>query len=160
MRKINQEIKDTAIIEEILSTSIICRIAMTDGNRPYLLPFNYGYKDRCIYIHSALKGKKLDVLRQNNSVCFEIEHKSEIIKDELACKWTTLYRSVVGYGTIEIIEDFNKKIQGLTIIMTQHGASEITDFNPQHVDRMVILKLTISKLTGKQSSNWERLNNK
>ncbi|MCD4795255.1 MAG: pyridoxamine 5'-phosphate oxidase family protein [Bacteroidales bacterium] len=160
MRKTNQEIKDTAIIEEILSTSIICRIAMTDGERPYLLPFNYGYNNNCIYIHSALKGKKLDVLRKNNSVCFEIEHKSEIIKDKLACKWTTLYRSVVGYGTIEIIEDFNEKIHGLTIIMTQHGAPDITDFKPQHVDRMVILKLTVSKLTGKQSSNWERLNNK
>ncbi len=63
MRKINQEIKDLQIIEDILSSSIICRIAMIDGERPYLLPFNYGYKDNCIYIHSALEGKKLDVLR-------------------------------------------------------------------------------------------------
>ena len=155
MRKTNQEIKDPKIIEEILASSIICRIAMTDGDRPYLLPFNYGYKDNCIYIHSALEGKKLDVLRKNNSVCFEIEHKSEIIKGETACKWTTVYRSVVGYGKIDIINDFEEKITGLKIIMAQYGAPNLTDFSAPNVDRMLILKLSISELTAKQSSNWD-----
>ena len=154
MRKTNQEITDLQIIEEILSASIICRIAMTDGERPYLLPFNYGYKDNCIYIHSALEGKKLDVLRLNNSVCFEIEHKPEIIKGETACKWTTVYRSVVGYGTIDILNDFDEKINGLKIIMKQHGAPNLISFNSRHVDRMLILELTISNLSAKQSSNW------
>ncbi len=154
MRKTNQEIKDPKIIEEILASSIICRIAMIDGDRPYLLPFNYGYKDNCIYIHSALKGKKLDVLRKNNSVCFEIEHKSEILKGKTACKWTTVYRSVIGYGKIDILDDFDEKITGLKIIMKQHGAPSLIRFNPSHVDRMLILKLIISNLSAKQSSNW------
>ena len=59
MRKANQEIKDSAIIEQILSGAVICRIAMADGDVPYLLPFNYGYRDRRIYIHSAPSGRKL-----------------------------------------------------------------------------------------------------
>lgn len=157
MRKYNQEIKDPRIIEEILNSSIICRIAMADGEKPYLLPFNYGYRENCIYIHSALEGKKLDVLRLNNSVCFEIDHEVKIIKDDKACKWTTVYRSVVGYGTVEILTDIEEKIEGLKIIMAQHGAPDLTVFEPSNVDRMLILKLKISELTAKQSSNWAKI---
>jgi len=43
MRKANQEIKKREEMEEILKATLICRIAMMDGNRPYIIPFNYGY---------------------------------------------------------------------------------------------------------------------
>jgi nitroimidazol reductase NimA-like FMN-containing flavoprotein (pyridoxamine 5'-phosphate oxidase superfamily) len=158
VRKVNQEITDKGIIEEILSNAQICRIAMLDNDRPYLLPFNYGYRDNCIFVHSAKEGKKIELLRKNNLVCFEIEQMVQIIKHEKACKWSTLYRSVVGYGYVEIIADFERKIQGLQIIMAQHGAPETNDFDRRHVDAVVILKLTIDTITGKQSGNWNRLN--
>lgn len=154
MRKSNQEITDPAIVEEILSKSEICRIAMIDEGMPYLLPFNYGYLDNCIYIHSALSGKKINALRQNNVVCFEIEQFEGIFKHEKACKWTTTYRSVVGYGTVEIITDFEQKVKGLEIIMAQHGDPAIHEFETRQVNNMVILKLSITSITGKQSSNW------
>jgi len=156
MRKANQEIKNTAIVEQILSSAVICRIAMADDDVPYLLPFNFGYRDRCIYIHSAPSGKKIDLLKKNNSVCFEIEHTAKVIPKEKACKWATLYRSVIGYGTVDIITDFKEKQRGLEIIMAQHGAPDQIDFEPKDLKGMVILKLTIDTVTGKQSSNWDR----
>ncbi len=156
MRKANQEIKDPVILEEVLADAQICRMAMMDGDRPYILPFNYGYKDRCIYIHSAPAGKKIDLLRKNPAVCFELEHTVKIIPKERACKWATLYRSVVGYGEVEILTDFNQKKEGLEIIMAQHGAPDKTEFEPKEVGFIVILKLHITSLTGKQSSNWEK----
>ena len=147
---------DERILEEILKGSEICRIAMVDSELPYILPFNYGYEDRCIYIHSAPDGKKIDLLRKNNRVCFEIEHTARIIKDEKACKWSTLYRSVVGYGEIEILTEQDQKRNGLEIIMSHHGAPELIDFGPKQMSQMVILKLIITSITGKQSSNWNR----
>ena len=158
MRKQNQEIKDKKVLEEIVSGAQICRVAMTDGDRPYLIPFNYGYRDGCIYIHSSPEGRKIDLLRQNNLVCFEIEDTVRIIESEKACGWTTLYRSVVGYGTVEIVTGDPGKQQGLEIIMAQHGAPDLVVFEPKHMQRMVILKITISSMTGKQSSNWNREN--
>ena len=156
MRKANQEIKDQGIIEGILSGAEICRIAMIDGDVPYLLPFNYGYRDRCIYIHSAPEGKKIELLKKNPVICFEVEQTARVIPQEKACGWATLYRSVVGYGTVEIISDFESKQQGLEIIMAQHGAPEKRTFEANEVKRMVILKLTITSITGKQSGNWDR----
>jgi uncharacterized protein len=154
MRKVNQEIKDERVLSEILSGGSICRVAMLDGDLPYIVPVNYGYSDGALYIHSAPEGKKIDLLGKDNRVCFEVEHSPEVIKGKRACDWTTRYRSVVGYGTIEILSDKKSKQEGLKAVMAQHGAPELTDFSPKSLDRMVILKLTITSLTGKQSSNW------
>jgi nitroimidazol reductase NimA-like FMN-containing flavoprotein (pyridoxamine 5'-phosphate oxidase superfamily) len=159
MRKKNQEITDNTILEEIIADSEICRVAMIDGEVPYILPFNYGYKDQCIYIHSASEGKKIDLLKKNNKVCFEIEQKAEIVAHEIACKWATTYRSVVGYAEVGIIADFNKKEEGLKIIMAHYGVSGETSFEKIPVDSMVILKLTITEITGKQSKNWDKTHN-
>lgn len=154
MRKSRQEIREQSILDEILSSQLICRLAMVDGGRPYIIPVNYGYRDGCLYIHSAPEGKKIDLLRTNPEVCFEVEDKMEITKGEKACDWSTRYRSVVGYGTAEILSDGESKQKGLELLMAQHGAPELKEFNQKNLDRMVILKLTITSLTGKQSSNW------
>ena len=158
MRKANLEIKDKSILEEILTNSRICRLGMIDNGLPYVLPFNFGYSENCIYIHSAPEGKKIYLLKENPMVCFEVEQQADIIEDEVACKWSTLYRSVVGYGNVEIVTDFEEKLNGLEIIMKQHGATGKLDFEIKEVDFIVILKLSITTMTGKQSNNWNRWN--
>lgn len=154
MRKANQEIINQEELEEILKATLICRIAMMDGNRPYIIPFNYGYKSGSLFIHSAPVGKKINLLGQSPEVCFEVEDCMEITKGEKACDWSTRYRSIVGYGSIEILTNESSKQEGLEVIMAQHGAPELNEFNPKNMKRMVILKLTISSMTGKKSSNW------
>ena len=159
MRKINQEITDKSILEEILIRSMICRIAMIDNGLPYILPFNYGYENNNIYIHCAPIGKKIDLLTKNPQVCFEIDQKADIVKNEKVCKWVTTYRSIVGYGNIEILADFAQKQRGLEIIMAHNGAADSIDFETKEVESVVILKLKIDNLTGKQSSNWDKVHN-
>jgi len=155
MRKAKQEIKDKAVLEEILSGAEICRLSMIDGELPYLVPVNYGYHEGHIYIHSAPKGKKIDLLKQNKLVCFEVEDEAEIVKGPEACDWTTRYRSVLGYATVEILSDEQSKQEGLEVIMNQHGAPELVRFDMKNMKRMVILKLKITSMSGKQSSNWD-----
>lgn len=157
MRKANQEITDKSILEEILSSSKICRLAMTDNGLPYILPFNFGFLENCIYIHSAPAGKKIDLLQKNPLVCFEVEQQADIVEDDFVCKWSTLYRSVVGYGKVEIVTGFEEKKRGLEIIMTQHGYKGKMEFETKEVEFIVILKLKIESMTGKQSSNWNKL---
>lgn len=157
MRKTNQEIKDKSVLDEILTNSKICRLGMIDNGLPYVLPFNFGYHENCIYIHSAPEGKKIDILKKNPLVCFEVEQQADIVEDEIACKWSTLYRSVVGYGNVQLVTEFEAKKRGLEIIMTQHGYKGKMEFETKEVEFIVILKLQIESMTGKQSSNWNRL---
>lgn len=156
MRKARQEIGDKRVLEEILRGAVICRMAMLDGDMPYILPFNYGYRDGCLYIHSAPEGRKIELLGKNNRICFEVEDVPEIIKGERACDWTTRYRSVVGYGEVEILSNKEARQHGLEVIMAQHGAPELVEFSSKNLDRMVILKVTITSMSGKKSSNWDR----
>lgn len=157
MRKKNQEITDPVILEEVLKESEICRLAMMDGDRPYILPFNYGYAKQCIYIHCAPVGKKIDLLQKNPEVCFEIEHTAELIQDDKACKWSELYRSVIGYGRVEMVTDFVEKVAGLEVIMHSNGAQGPQEFEDKHVDACIILKVHITEISGKQSSNWNKM---
>ncbi len=156
MRKANQEITDPKVKEGILAQSNICRIAMNDAEAPYILPFNYGYRDNCLYIHSAAEGKKIDLIKNNSKVCFEIEDEAEIVKHEKACNWATTYKSIVGYGKMSIINDYDEKCQALEIIMKQHGSTAHNHFEEKQVNAVVILKLTITHVTGKQSGNLSR----
>jgi nitroimidazol reductase NimA-like FMN-containing flavoprotein (pyridoxamine 5'-phosphate oxidase superfamily) len=130
---------------------------MIDNGLPYVLPFNFGYHENCIYIHSAPEGKKIDILKENPQVCFEVEQQADIVEDEIVCKWSTLYRSVVGYGNVQLVTEFEDKKFGLEIIMTQHGYKGKMEFETKEVEFIVILKLKIESMTGKQSSNWNRL---
>ena len=154
MRKSRLEITSRDVLEEILSTQLICRLAMIDGGKPYLLPFNYGFSDGCLFIHSAPEGKKIDVLQKNPEVCFEVEAPVEIIKGGKACDWSTRYRSVIGYGMAEILSDGESKQKGLEVIMAQHGAPELREFDARNLQNMVILKIRITSMTGKRSSHW------
>jgi len=156
MRRNDKEIKDPEVIEEILNKSQVCRIALNDGEYPCIVPFSYGYHDRVLYFHSAAHGKKIELIQKNNKACFEIEYDSQILQHEQACQWTTRYRSVIGYGAIDIITDPGEKEKGLDRIMSHYGRSAGNAYDKKHVENIVILRLTIFKLTGKQSGNWEK----
>jgi hypothetical protein len=151
MRKKNKEILDPNIIEAILSKNNIVRIAMIDGNEPYIVPLNYGYKDNALYIHCAKEGRKIDILKNNPRVCFEIEGKTELKTRPKACDWTLKFESLIGYSNVEILEDRDEKIAGLDILMKQFDGPQ-NEYSSKHVDAIVILKMTIESICGKQSN--------
>ncbi len=153
MRRKEKEIKDTKEIENIIKSSQICRIAISDEEFPYIVPMNYGYNNNSLYFHCALNGRKIDLLRRNNKVGFEIEQHHKIIKDDVSCNWTTKYRSIIGHGIMEIIEDFEQKKDGLDILMQQHG-KEDNIYNDKAVSKVLILKLSIKSISAKQSGDY------
>ncbi len=153
MRRNEKEIKDTKIIKEILVKSNICRIALIDEEFPYIIPMNFGYYKNTIYFHCAKEGRKIDLIKKNNKVGFEIEQSHKILKDKKSCKWTTEYRSIIGFGKIVIINDFDEKVRGLDILMTHHGKKD-NIYNEKAVNNVVILKLKIEGLTAKQSGKY------
>lgn len=150
MRKSEREIQDKTLINKILSESIICRIGLFDDEYPYVFPVNYGFKNNALFIHCAQQGKKIDLIKKNNKACFEIEDSYKIVEDKISCNWTTKYRSLIGFGEIEILHDFDKKKNGLDVIMNQHGKME-NSYNNKLINRVLILKLNIKSVTGKQS---------
>ena len=78
VRRQDKKISDPNLIERVIQKGTVVHIAMMDGDKPYQIPLNYGYKDNQFYIHSAREGKKIDLLRANNLVHFQIETGVEV----------------------------------------------------------------------------------
>ena len=154
MRKHDKEIKGKGIIREILEQSAICRIGLVDNSEAYIVPVNFAYKNGIIYIHSAPSGRKIELIKRNNRVSFEIEYSSEIIKGESPCKWTTRYRSLMGKGAIVVENNPESKKVGLDLIMVKYGAEMELNYNEKDLSGMIIFKLIIESITGKQSGIW------
>ena len=73
MRRREKEITDESTLESIILASLVCRLALSDGNQPYIVPLCFGYQDKTLYFHSALEGKKIDIIKHNQNVCFEFD---------------------------------------------------------------------------------------
>ncbi|MEZ5071679.1 MAG: GNAT family N-acetyltransferase [Bacteroidales bacterium] len=157
MRKSNQEIQPDGAVEALLASATLCRIAMWDGETPYVLAFNFGYADSHLYIHSAPEGKKISLLERHPRVGFEITERASLVKGEKACQWSTRYRSVVGTGMAEVIRDPEEIRAGLRIIMEQHGGREFTEYPPASLRRMVLIRIRILERRAKKSGNWDRI---
>jgi nitroimidazol reductase NimA-like FMN-containing flavoprotein (pyridoxamine 5'-phosphate oxidase superfamily) len=155
MRRKDKEITDQKIIRDILATAEVCRLAMVDNGEPYIVPLNYGYRDNALYIHSAAAGRKIDILKRNNTVCFEIETPSMIVKHPEPCHWGTKSRSLIGYGRVEIITDHQQKKKGLDIIMAHYGKTDRNVYDETQLDAVVLLKLSIERVTCKQLGDWD-----
>ena len=149
MRRKDREINDIGTIEGIIHKGQVCRLALSENGRPYIVPLCFGYKDNNLYFHTALEGKKLDILRKNNNVCFEIDIDHELIKGEKACDCSMKYRSVIGFGKAELIEDIELKRKALHIIM-QNYLEGFFKYPEEAIQNTVIIRVEIESMTGKK----------
>jgi len=145
----DREIISKYEIESIINKAFVCRLGMVDENGPYVVPLSFGYKEGSLYFHSAKEGRKLDILKKNKRVCFEIDTDHEIVESEKACKWGMKYKSVIGFGNALFIEDMESKKTALGIIM-HHYSGRSFEFEEKEVKRVVIFKVEIESMTGKK----------
>lgn len=150
MRRTEKEISDRIEQYEILSKGQIIRVAMALNNEPYVVPMSYGFKDGELFMHSALEGKKIEMLRKNPNVCFEVSIDTELLKRDNSCGWTYCFRSVIGRGTAVFVSDEREKRRGLDIIMNHYGSYE-NSYKDEILNRTVVIKIEIDELTGKKS---------
>ncbi len=152
MSRKEREIRDIREIENILHNALVCRVAFAHDGRPYIVPVNFGYRDRCLYFHCAPTGKKLDIIKKNNNVCLEVEVDVELIEGDDPCKdWGMKYRSVIGSGKAHIVEDLNEKIKGLNTIMAHYSGQDSHEYDDKIFQKVTVVKIEIETMTGKKS---------
>lgn len=151
MRRHEKEITDRSQIEAVVAQSRVCRLALSDGGQPYIVPLCFGYRDHRLYFHSAAEGRKIGILRRNPQVCFEFDLDAQAIPADRSCGWTMRYRSVIGFGSAEILEDPAEKHAGLEAIMRQYGDDGPHDFSEKGLENTVVIQVTITQMTGKSS---------
>lgn len=152
MRRSDRELKDREEIENILRKADVCRIAVNTGEAPYIIPLNFGYEwdeELRIYFHGAHEGRKHLLIERDNRVGFEMDINHELVEKEAACDWGMKYKSVVGYGIIEDIDDDASKRHGLDLIMRQYGFSGKPSYSDAAVKGIKVYALSVKEITGK-----------
>jgi nitroimidazol reductase NimA-like FMN-containing flavoprotein (pyridoxamine 5'-phosphate oxidase superfamily) len=153
MRRKDREITDNHEFEEIINKADVCRIALANDNMPYIVSMNFGYINnprKTLFFHCSNEGKKLEMIRKNNLVCFEMDIDHEIVKGKKGCDWGSKFTSIVGYGQIHIVTENNDKIEGLNSIMIHYGGEGEYNYDDNVVEKTTILRLEISEMTGKK----------
>lgn len=153
MRRKDREIAGADEIRKILDSCKTVCVAMIDGDTPYVVPLSYGYEleiDRLVlYFHCAKEGRKLDVLRRNNKVCFTIFSEGEPLHSENPCNSGYYFSSVIGNGAAQIIDDPDEKRYALQK-MYAHQVGRTVEFTEAQADLVAALKIVSTDYTGKR----------
>ncbi|MEG1930451.1 MAG: pyridoxamine 5'-phosphate oxidase family protein [Anaerovorax sp.] len=156
MRRRDREIKEHEEIVEILKQGSVCHLAMCKDQMPYVIPMLYVYDDNCVYFHCAEVGQKLDIIRENNNVCFEVQvNGTEIIKNGgMPCDWGYAFQSVIGFGKAEIINEEATKIKVYDLMVEKMRPADYVPTEGQYVPKKIkysfIIKVEIDSISGKK----------
>lgn len=148
MRRKEREISDPKVLESIIDRANVCRLAMCEGGVPYVVPLCFGYEKGALYFHSAIEGRKLEILKKSPKVSFEMDTDCELVRSGDRC--TMKYRSVIGSGRASFIEAFEEKRNALDLIM-KHYHQEPIAYPEPILTSVAIIKVEIEKMTGKTS---------
>lgn len=159
MRRADRQVTSLDRITEIIDSQTHLHLAMTDGSQPYVVPMNYGYEITpqgalTLYLHCALEGKKLDILRRNPRVCFEISQQIQLVAASSPCAWTAKYRSVIGQGNAVIKENADDKRHALDALMRHMGYPGTPEYG-NALGKVASLRIDVDSYTAKTNQTKE-----
>ena len=160
MTKRELQITDEDRIRAILDTAKVLHLGMCVDNEPYVVPMNYGYVMEngrlVLYLHSAMQGKKLDMIRANSRVFFELDCDRIPFEGEKPCQYGLSYASVMGRGEARIISDVEEKMKALTLLMKTQTGKDF-EFNEKLVSIVAVIRIDVAEFTAKHRPIPEKL---
>lgn len=153
MRRKDKEIKDEAKLKSILKKASVLRIAFNDEPAPYIVPLLFVYQGDYFYFHSAREGKKIELLKKNTILSFEIDQLEELVPNHHPCQWSLEFSSIIGHGKASFIEDRDEKEMALNLLMEKHRGGADHSFSDSSLEGVVVIRIEILEMTGKR---WKR----
>ena len=155
MRRKEREIKDTSELVKILSKNCVGTLSVSGGEYPYAVPLNFGFSENDgefkVYFHCASEGKKIELIKKNPKVCFEVHTMERITGEgESACVYSCAYESVIGFGCARELTSHDEKKEALIKIMENCTGREF-GFNENQTRGVTVFEIVFSEVTGKRS---------
>lgn len=160
MTKREYRITDEAQIRGILDSAKVLRLGLAVDNEPHIIPLNYGFcleeGKLTLYMHSAVKGRKLELMGKNPNVCFELDCDYRPFEGVLPCQYGLGYSAVSGRGRVTIVEDVGEKMEAMRSLMKTQTGKDFT-FNERLVSIVSVIRLDVSEFTAKHRPIPENL---
>lgn len=153
MRRKDREVTDFNEIVKIIDECEIVRIGLADGDYPYIVPLNFGYKvigERVfLYVHGAMAGRKYELLKKNPHCSFEMDLplKMDCIVEKKDV--TMRYKCVMGKATAHFLEKEEKQRAINDVIMARHEETKHFEYNQATVARTAVIRLDVTEMTAK-----------
>lgn len=152
MTKRERQVTDLGEIARILEAGKVLHLGLAVDNEPYVVPMNYGHTFEdgklTLYLHSALRGKKLDMIRANPRVFFEIDCDRMPFDGKLPCQYGMVYSSLMGRGTATLVEDAEEKIRAMVHLMKTQTGKDFT-FDEKLVSIVAVIRIDVEEYTAK-----------
>ena len=160
MTKRERQVTDPEQILEILDKGKVLHLGLCVDNEPYVVPMNYGYTMEngklAVYLHSAVRGKKLDMIGANPKVFFAIDCDRQPFDGVKPCQYGMVYSSLMGKGIARIVEDVEEKKQAMSILMKTQTGKDFT-FDDKLVSIVTVIRIDVQEYTAKHRPLPEKM---
>jgi len=153
MRVAKKEIREKPTIEGLLVQCAVGRLGTIGrGGSPVVKPLNFVYHEGRIYFHSAREGEKIEDIRRDERVCFEVDLPLAFARAEGSpCKADYRYQSVICTGRARLVEEREEKLVALKALMEKYQPEGgYGEFPEEKVALTAVVRIDILTMTGKQ----------
>ena len=154
MRRKDREVTDPKELMQIIDQCKVCRIAMHDKAGLYIVPMNFGYRyennQLVLFFHSAKEGRKINALKENSDVGFEMDCEHNLITADVACQYGYFFKSIIGNGKAIFIDDVEEKKVALALLMKYQTGQDFS-FVDEMVSSVTVFKIMVQNFSGKDS---------
>lgn len=154
MRRKDREVTDQEKIDSIIRDCYCCRLGFCDQGKAYIVPLSFGFVredgKRVFYFHGAGEGRKIDLIRRTGYAGFEMDTHYKLNESDKACGWSARFRSIIGGGSVSLVEGPEEKQAGLRAIMLQNTGKAQWEFSPEMLAAVCVFKLEVEDLACKE----------
>jgi len=142
----------------LLEKAVYGRLATCgETKQPYITPVNFVLDDENIYFHCGFEGKKLDNIKSNSRVCFEVSRHGKLYAAPLAKNFSMRYWSILILGHASQVSDENRKLVLMNELMEKYAAGyEYAPLTLADMKTCNLIQITIDEITGKVSVDPEK----
>lgn len=162
MSRNTDELDDRTRMEQILCAESVGHLAMSLDGALYLVPINYTYVDGRILFHCALEGKKLDMIRANPNVCFEVSRQEGQPAPHAGELCDAPFESVICWGTARVVEDVEERQRVLHEFQTRYAkyGQAPEPISLERAEKCGAVEITVNRMTGRrrkgnECGDWE-----
>ncbi len=160
MRQSKKEIRNKEIVIDLLTTSHVGRLGTVAGNGyPMVKPLNFVFHEGKIYFHTAKEGEKIDDIRRDSRVCFEVDLPIALVKSAGSpCRAEYLYRSVIIRGRARVVDEPGERLDALKRLMRKYQPEGgYGEFSEEKLKITGIVRIDIEEMTGKEDLGRDRV---
>lgn len=144
---------DSKAVANVLNHAPYASLALADADGLYSVPVNFAFADGALYLHSGKKGRKIEALRRaaetGTSVAFCAATDLKMKTGEKACQWGYTFRSVLGSGTVRLVDDPKEARAALGVIMKKYAGSDDFPYDDKILAATAVVAIQVERATAR-----------